>query len=137
MKLISAAIAVLLLPASASADPSPVPSAGQATAHAPACPPASRLAERYGISFSGFTRSIPAANGPDTSVAGSLVKVAISDAALVNDGFHHSAVINTVTKQAWILRTGGFIGVHEWYGPVDADTASLDQCRLEAIAAAK
>lgn len=101
------------------------------SAHAPACPLAHSLADRYGISFSGFTRAIPAAAAPDTSHDGPFVRVALPDDSHVADGFRHTAVVDTRTHKAWILRTGGFIGVYEWYGPIDAGAASLDGCRLE------
>lgn len=51
----------------------------------------------------------------------------------VIDGFHHAVVLNTVKKKAWILRTGGFVGVYKWYGPVDVTTTSLDNCQLEHV----
>lgn len=108
------------------------------SAHAPACPMAQSLADRYGISFSGFTKAIPAAAAPDTSHDGPFVCVALPDDSHVADGFHHTAVVDTRTHKAWILRTGGFVGVHEWYGPVDAGDASLDGCGPEpALAAAR
>lgn len=101
------------------------------SAHASACQLARSLAEHYGITFSGFATAIPAAAAPDTAHGGPFVRVVIPDAANVADGFRHTAVMDTRTKKVWILRTGGFVGVYEWYGPVDAIDASLDQCVLE------
>jgi hypothetical protein len=101
------------------------------SAHAPACPLTQSLVDRYGISFSGFTKAIPASPAPDTTHGGPFARVVIPDDSNVADGFRHTVVVDTRTKKAWILRTGGFIGVYEWYGPVDADTASLADCRLE------
>ena len=101
---------------------------------APACAPAAWLAEHYGISFSGFTTTIPAAAPPDLS-GNAYVRVAIPQRVFVSDGFRHAAMINPVTKKAWILRTGGFVSVYEWYGPVDADTTALDSCPRQADAA--
>lgn len=101
------------------------------SAHASACPLAKSLADRYGITFSGFATAIPAAAAPDTEHGGPFVRVVIADAPYVADGFRHTAVMDTRTKKVWILRTGGFVGVYEWYGPVDAIDASLDNCPLE------
>ena len=101
------------------------------TAHAPACPLTQSLVERYGISFSGFTKAIPAGPAPDTSHGGPYTRVAIPDDSKVADGFRHTVVVDTRTKKAWILRTGGFVGVYEWYGPVDAGAASIEGCQLE------
>lgn len=101
------------------------------SAHASACPLAKSLADHYGITFSGFTTAIPAAAAPDTAHDGPFVRVVIADEGYVADGFRHTAVMDTRTKKVWILRTGGFAGVYEWYGPVDAIDASLDHCNLE------
>ena len=99
--------------------------------HASACPLSKSLAEHYGITFSGFATAIPAAAAPDTAHGGPFVRVVIADEPYVADGFRHTAVMDTRTKKVWILRTGGFVGVYEWYGPVDAIDASLDNCQLE------
>jgi hypothetical protein len=99
--------------------------------HAPACPLTQSLVERYGISFSGFTKAIPAGAAPDTSHGGPFARIIIPDDSKVADGFRHAVVVDTKTKKAWILRTGGFVGVYEWYGPVDAGAASIEGCRLE------
>ena len=96
-----------------------------------ACPLSESLVERYGISFSGFKTTIPAAKAPDTTSGDPFVRVAIADDGNVSDGYRHTAVMDTKTKKVWILRTGGFLGVYEWYGPVDAIDASLENCRLE------
>lgn len=101
------------------------------SAHASACPLSKSLAERYGITFSGFATAIPAAAAPDTAHGGPFVRVVIPEEPYVADGFRHTAVMDTRTKKVWILRTGGFVGVYEWYGPVDAIDASLDRCVLE------
>ncbi|NIA54450.1 hypothetical protein HAV22_12480 [Massilia sp. TW-1] len=101
--------------------------------HASACPLSKSLADRYGITFSGF--ATPAAAAPDTAHGGTYVRVVLPDVAYVADGFRHTAVMDTSTKKVWILRTGGFAGVYEWYGPVDAVDASLDNCMLEPTAA--
>ena len=105
-------------------------SAFAGTPAAPACAPAAWLAEHYGISFSGFTTPIPAVTPPDLS-GNAYVRVPIPQRVFVSDGFRHAAVINRVTKKAWILRTGGFVSVYEWYGPVDADTTALDSCSIQ------
>ena len=104
---------------------------GLLSAHAPACPLSQSLAERYGISFSGFRTAIPESKGPGTGSGGPFVRVLVPDASKVSDGFHHTIVMDRTTKKAWILRTGGFVGVYQWYGPVDVINASLENCRLE------
>jgi hypothetical protein len=102
---------------------------------ASACPMTDALVERYGISFSGFTVEIPDGQAPDVAPGDALVRIAIPDTSHVADGFRHSVVLDTVKKKAWILRTGGFVGVYKWYGPVDVTTTSLDNCRLEHVSA--
>jgi hypothetical protein len=102
------------------------------SAHALACPLSETLAERYGISFSGFKTAIPAAGAPDTS-DGAFLRVTVRDDSKVSDGFRHAIVMNTGTRKAWVLRTGGFAGVYEWFGPVDAAGASLEHCTLEPM----
>jgi hypothetical protein len=101
------------------------------TPQAPPCTMTQTLVERYGISFSGFTKAIPASPAPDTAHGGPFARIAIPDDSKVADGFRHTVLVDTRTKKAWILRTGGFIGVYEWYGPVDAGAASIEGCRLE------
>jgi hypothetical protein len=101
------------------------------TPQAPPCAMTQSLVERYGISFSGFTKAIPASPTPDTSHGGPFARIAIPDDSKVADGFRHTVLVDTRTKKAWILRTGGFVGVYEWYGPVDAGAASIEGCRLE------
>jgi hypothetical protein len=96
-----------------------------------ACPLSDSLAARYGISFSGFSTAVPESAAPDTTHGGPFVRVRMPDASNVADGFRHTIVMDRSTKKVWILRTGGFVGVYQWYGPVDAVDASLDNCRLE------
>ena len=93
------------------------------------------LVERYGISFSGFAVEIPGAHAPDVAAGESLIRIAIPDASHVIDGFHHTVVLDTARKKAWILRTGGFVSVYDWYGPVDVTTTSLANCQLEHVVA--
>ncbi len=104
---------------------------GLSSAQALACPLSDSLATRYGISFSGFGTAIPASAAPDTAHGGPFVRVRMPDASNVADGFRHTIVMDRGTNKVWILRTGGFVGVYQWYGPVDAVDASLDDCRLE------
>jgi hypothetical protein len=104
--------------------------------HALACPVSESLAKHYGISFSGFKIAIPETTAPDTTRGGPFVRVVIPDESNVADGFHHTVVMDNSTKKAWILRTGGFVGVYQWYGPVDAIDVSLENCRLEPTFAA-
>jgi len=104
---------------------------GLLSSQALGCPLSQSLAERYGISFSGFNTAIPETKGPETANGRSLVRVRIPDASNVSDGFHHTIVMDRTTKKAWILRTGGFVSVFQWYGPVDVINASIENCRLE------
>jgi len=104
---------------------------GLLSAQAFACPLSKSLAERYGISFSGFSTAIPESKGPETGSGGPFVRVVVPDASNVSDGFHHTIVLDRTTKKAWILRTGGFVSVYQWYGPVDVINASIENCRLE------
>ena len=101
------------------------------SAQALACPLSDSLAKRYDISFSGFGTAVPESAAPDTAHGGPFVRVRMPDVSNVLDGFHHTIVMDRSTKKVWILRTGGFVGVYQWYGPVDAVDASLDNCRLE------
>lgn len=93
-----------------------------------ACPLAEDLVRRYGISATGFEREIPAeaANfgGGDERV----VQVPLNGRGAILDGYSHLAFVHTLSKQAWILRSGGYAGVREWYGPVTVDLALLGGC---------
>ncbi len=102
------------------------------SAQAGACPDLEVLAKRYGISFSGFLTPIPAAKRPAFSHDGRLLHLQVDSPAFVSDGFRHKVVFDSATRKAWILRTGGFAGVREWYGPVDAGDARLENCRSDA-----
>jgi hypothetical protein len=106
---------------------------GLSSAQAPACPLSESLTARYGVSFSGFGTAIPESAAPDTTHGGPFVRVRIPDKANVADGFHHTIVMDRSTRKVWILRTGGFVGVYQWFGPVDAVDPSLDNCRLEPM----
>jgi hypothetical protein len=108
-----------------------------ATAHAAACPLTETLASRYGISFSGFTTPIPASAAPRMVDDGKYVRVVVADTSGVSDGFHHAVLMDVATRKAWILRTGGFPGVYQWYGPVDVGDVSTVNCRLEQVAPRK
>jgi len=101
-------------------------------ANASACPELDALTKRYGITFGGFMTPIPAVNLPAFSKAGHLLHLPIQTPELVSDGFKHKVVFDTATRKAWILRTHGFAGVREWYGPVEADDAKLENCQAEA-----
>jgi hypothetical protein len=101
------------------------------SAQALSCPLSDSLAAHYGISFSGFSTTVPESAAPDTTRGGPFVRVRVPDASNVADGFHHTIVMDLNTKKIWILRTGGFVGVYQWHGPVDAVNPSLDNCRLE------
>jgi hypothetical protein len=98
------------------------------SAQAVACPLSDAISTRYGISFSGFKTPIPAATAPDMTDPGSFIRVAVHDNSKVADGFRHTIVMNTKTKTAWVLRTGGFASVYDWFGPVDAQHVPLQNC---------
>jgi hypothetical protein len=100
-----------------------------------ACPLSEALSTRYGISFSGFKTPIPAATAPDMTDPGSFIRVAVRDNSKVADGFRHTIVMNTKTKTAWVLRTGGFASVYDWFGPVDARHVPLQNCRSDHMSA--
>jgi hypothetical protein len=91
-----------------------------------ACSAGNTLVKQYGVSFSGFERPIPRAQAAPP--LDDLIAVVLPDNSRVSDGFEHTAYIDPATKRAWILRTGGFIGVTEWYGPVDASAERLAGC---------
>jgi hypothetical protein len=101
------------------------------SAQALACPLSKSVMDRYGVSFAGFGTAIPASAAPDTTRGGPFVRVRMPDDSNVADGFHHTIVMDRTTRKVWILRTGGFVGVYQWYGPVDAVDPSLDNCQLE------
>jgi hypothetical protein len=101
------------------------------SAQALACPLSESLADRYGISFSGFKTPIPEFKGAEPGSNGSFVRVRVPDNSNVSDGFHHAVVLDLTTKKAWILRTGGFASVYQWYGPVDVINPSIENCQLE------
>lgn len=103
---------------------------------AAACPLSEALSSRYGISFSGFETPIPAATAPDMTDSGSFIRVAVRDNSKVADGFRHTIVMNTKTKKAWVLRTGGFASVYDWFGPVDARHVPLQNCGSDHMPAA-
>jgi hypothetical protein len=100
-----------------------------------ACPLSDAISTRYGISFSGFKTPIPAATAPDMTDSRSFIRVAVRDNSKVADGFRHTIVMNTKTKQAWVLRTGGFASVYDWFGPVDAQHVSIRNCRSDHMPA--
>jgi hypothetical protein len=100
-----------------------------------ACPLSDAISTRYGISFSGFKTSIPAATAPDMTDSGSFIRVAVRDNSRVSDGFRHTIVMNTKTRKAWVLRTGGFASVYDWFGPVDAQHVSIQNCRSDDMPA--
>jgi hypothetical protein len=102
-------------------------------ANASACPGLDALTQRYGISFSGFDKPIPAVQGPAVPGEGRLARLPVASPEIVSDGFRHTVLFDPATKKAWILRTGGFAGVHEWYGPVDAGSMALEDCRSEPV----
>jgi hypothetical protein len=90
-----------------------------ASLQAQACALTNVLVARYGISFSGFDKPIPESAEPKAARDGAWVRAVVRDKVPVSDGFHHTVLMDVAKKQAWILRTGGFAPVYQWYGPVD------------------
>lgn len=91
-----------------------------------ACTAADTLKSRYGVTFSGFKADI--ARVAEPVQLDKLLAVHLEDDTRVYDGFHHTAYVDRTSKKAFILRTGGFIGVHEWYGPLDVRDVSFEGC---------
>jgi hypothetical protein len=96
---------------------------------ATACAVPDQLAARYGITFSGFAKPLPLSADPNTHAGGPYLRLHVRDKANVHDGFEHTVLVDMTAKKAWILRTGGFISVYQWYGPVDVADVPLDGCR--------
>ena len=105
---------------------------GMANAHAGNCPELDQLVKRYGITFGGFAKPIPAVRLPSLSKEGRLLHLRVVTPEFVSDGFRHKILFDSSTRKAWILRTGGFVGVRQWYGPVDASDARLENCQGQA-----
>ena len=97
------------------------------------CEPVHALIREYGISYTGFEKSLPPAAPPkwDAWPREDYRFMALPRNDRVRDGFNHSILVNAKLKQAWINRTGGFAGVHEWYGPVAIGVVDLRQCEIK------
>ncbi len=98
------------------------------------CAVADALIGQYGISFSGFTQTLPRVSLPaeQQSRPQALLTLALPNQnGQVSDGFSHTALINIAQKRVWILRTGGFAGVYQWYGPVALPAADFAGCKTE------
>lgn len=99
-----------------------------------ACPLANILIEKYGISFSGFSHSIPRISEPSeiTYHKNELKVIRLPNKnGDVPDGFHHSAWINQKGKILWIRRVGRFLSTYEWYGPIELPEADMSGCVIE------
>ena len=99
------------------------------------CAVADALISQYGISFSGFTQTLPRVSLPaeQQSRPQALLTLELPNRnGHVSDGFSHTALINTEQKRVWILRTGGFAGVYQWYGPVALPAVDFAGCKTEA-----
>jgi hypothetical protein len=99
---------------------------------ASACPLADAVSKRYGISAAGFTTPIPAAAEPIFEEGRRFVRIRLKLAPWISDAFQHMVIADPVSRKAWILRTGGLAGVRKWYGPVEVDNPSLENCRIDA-----
>ena len=97
------------------------------------CEPLLALIREYGISYAGFEKSLPVSEAPKWAEwpREDYRLIALPKKEHVRDGFNHSVLVNARLKQAWINRTGGFGGVHEWYGPVALEISDLNQCQLK------
>jgi hypothetical protein len=117
MKRAAAIVAVLML--------QPVPASA-------ACEPVEALLREYGISYTGFERSPPITAAPRWNEwpREDYRFMPLPRNDRVRDGYNHSILVNAKLRQAWINRTGGFAGVHEWYGPVPIDVVDLRQCDI-------
>jgi hypothetical protein len=104
--------------------------AGLLSVPAFSCPLTDWLTQRYGVSAGGFEHDIPQSPAPVIDPA-TAVRIVFRDTPLVADGFHHAVVLDVASSKAWILRTGGFVGVYRWYGPIDVPALSTATCRIE------
>ena len=97
------------------------------------CEPVRALIREYGISYAGFEKSLPVAEAPKWAdwPREEYRFMALPKKDNVRDGFNHSVLVNVKLKKAWINRTGGFAGVHEWYGPVAIDVSDLSRCEIK------
>jgi len=99
------------------------------------CPVSDALVQKYGVSTFGFSKDIPRSAEPKilNEKHASFIFVELNGSmTFVYDGFVHNALIVTKKKRAWILRTGGFAGVHEWYGPVRLKHLDFTGCDVSA-----
>jgi len=100
-----------------------------------ACTAADHIVDKYGVSFSGFSKAIPKVARPVLRGARveDLVVIRLPNKqGQVPDGFVHSAVIDKEKRQAWIRRRGGFVHVDEWYGPIRLAQLDLAGCKLDS-----
>jgi hypothetical protein len=97
------------------------------------CEPLHALIREYGISYAGFEKKLPLAEAPNWAdwPREDYRLMALPKKDHVRDGYNHSVLVNAKLKKAWIYRTGGFAGVHEWYGPVTIDAGDLRQCEMK------
>lgn len=106
--------------------------AAMSVTDASACPELDRLAERHGITSGGFIATIPAVEQPALSNGGRSLQLSGNRVTLVSDGFRYEILFESATRKVWILRTGGFTNERQWYGPVDAGDARLEDCPAAA-----
>ncbi len=97
------------------------------------CEPVHTLIREYGISYTGFEKSLPIADAPKWSEwpREDYRFMSLPRNDRVRDGFNHSILVNAKLKKAWINRTGGFGGVHESYGPVAVEITDLPHCHIK------
>jgi len=95
------------------------------SAGAAACPLSKAVTERYGITDGGMLTPLPLAK-PNADPA--FLWLSLSSSNLISDGFHHTLFVDRQARRAWLRRTGGLLGVREWFGPIDVSGDSLAGC---------
>lgn len=98
------------------------------------CPLARSIVDTWGISFSGFSQSLPlVAPAQRAKTAGHdlLLLRLPNPRGAVADGFEHAALLDLKNNRGWITRHGGFVGVDEWYGPITLPEQTVIGCDVE------
>ncbi|MBG6080604.1 hypothetical protein IWX58_002291 [Rubrivivax gelatinosus] len=81
------------------------------------------LAQRLAASAAGYLRAVQAGDElpwplAERPPAGDLVVQSSEPDPLVHDGFTYHVAADHRTGEVWVIRTGGYAGVREFYGPV-------------------
>ncbi len=64
---------------------------------------------------------LPSVNGPPSSEKDFDMIPLSGPEDLVYDGFWYFLWIDRATDNVWLMKTGGFTGATEWYGPASSD----------------